>query len=85
MPRQWIETATRSSQLLNQNYGHTWWVNTVGTMWDGSPRDAFDAMGFGGNKCYVIPSRDLVVVRIADGPMPWNDTPFLRKIVEAML
>ena len=85
VPQEWLEIATCTSQTLNDRYGLTWWVNTHGSLWRSAPRDAFAAMGFAGNKCYVIPSLDLVVVRIADGPMPWNDEPFVRLIVESML
>lgn len=85
VPRLWMEVATRTSQSLNKNYGYTWWVNTHGTLWPGVPRDTFAAMGFKSNKCYVIPSLDLVVVRIGDGPWPWDEGPFLRKIVASVL
>ena len=85
VPAEWLRLATRSSQEIDDRYGYSWWVNTHGSMWDAAPRDAFAAMGFAGNKCYVIPSLDLVVVRIADGPMPWNDGPFIEKIIDAML
>ena len=85
VPREWIEIATRSSQEVDRRYGYTWWVNTHGLLWDTAPRDAFAAMGFAGNKCYVVPSLDLVVVRSADGPMPWDDGPFVRLVIEAMI
>jgi len=85
VPRSWIEMATQTSQSLNKNYGYTWWVNTYGTLWSGVPRDTFAAMGFKSNKCYIIPSKDLVVVRIGDGPWPWDEGPFLRRIVASVL
>jgi CubicO group peptidase (beta-lactamase class C family) len=84
VPRSWIESATRSSQALNPGYGLTWWVNTDGTTWPSLPRDAFAAMGYLGCKCYVVPSLDLVIVRIADGPWPWDDAPFLRMVIESL-
>ena len=83
--RSWMKMATRTSQSLNKNYGYTWWVNTHGTLWSGVPNDAFAAMGFKSNKCYVIPSLNLVVVRIGDGPWPWDEGPFLRRIVSSVL
>lgn len=84
VPRSWVESATRSSQSLNPGYGLTWWVNTDGTTWPSLPRDAFAAMGYLGCKCWVVPSLDLVVVRIADGPWPWDDAPFLSAIVASL-
>jgi len=85
VPRRWMEAATQTSQSLNKNYGYTWWVNTQGTLWQGVPSDTFAAMGFKSNKCYVIPSLDLVVVRIGDGPWPWDDSDLLRKVVASVL
>jgi CubicO group peptidase (beta-lactamase class C family) len=85
VPREWIELATRPSQSHNGDYGVTWWVNTHGSLWPGVPSDAFAAMGYLGNKCYVIPSLDLVVVRNGDGPWPWDDKPFLSLVVSSML
>jgi len=83
--RSWTEKATMTSQSLNRNYGLTWWANTQGTLWRGVPRDAFAAMGFNSNKCYVIRSLDLVVIRVGDGPWPWDDGEFLRRIVDSAL
>ena len=85
VPEPWMEIATRTSQSLNKNYGYTWWVNTYGSLWPGVPRDTFAAMGFKSNKCYVIPSLDLVIVRIGDGPWPWVEGPFLRRIVSSII
>jgi len=81
----WREKATQTSQPLNKDYGYTWWVNTQGTLWQGVPKDAFAAMGFNSNKCYVIPSLDLVVVRVGDGPWPWDDSGFLRRVIASAL
>jgi CubicO group peptidase (beta-lactamase class C family) len=81
----WIDCATRSSQSLNPHYGYTWWVNTSGTLWPGVPRDAFAAMGYMCNRCYVVPSLDLVVVRVASGPGAWDEGTLLQKIVAATI
>jgi CubicO group peptidase (beta-lactamase class C family) len=49
-------------------YGFNWWCN--GTKADGqrkfphAPEDMFWASGFNNNKCFVIPSWDMVVVRL---------------------
>ena len=85
VPRWWMEKATKTSQGLNKSYGYTWWVNTHGNEWKGTPRDTFAAMGYKSNKCYVIPSLDLVIVRVGDGPWPWNDNIFLKKSISSTL
>ena len=70
VPKWWIGLATKSSQNLNPSYGYTFWVNTDGKLWPGVPRDAFALMGYATNRCYVVPSLDLVVVRLGYGPTP---------------
>ena len=83
----WLELCTRTSQALNTAYGLTWWVNTHGT-WPGVPHDAFAAMGFNTNLCCVIPSLDLVVVRIGLGPTESTEViaaPFLAAVAQAVI
>jgi CubicO group peptidase (beta-lactamase class C family) len=85
IPPWWIDLATRSSQTLNPSYGFTWWVNTPRTLWPGLPADAFAAMGFMSNRCYVIPSLDLVVARVGSGPSCWDEGTFIQAVVDAII
>lgn len=85
VPEWWIDLAARSSQSLNPNYGFTWWVNTAGTRWPGLPTDTFAASGYRSNRCYVIPSLDLVVARTASGPAFWDETTLLPLVVSAIV
>lgn len=80
----WIELATQSSQPYNPDYGFTWWVNTRGTKWPGVPRDAFACSGFLSNRCYIVPSLDLVVARVGSGPSEWAET-LLAQVVNAVI
>ena len=70
VPKWWIDLATKSSQSLNPSYGYTFWVNTDGKLFPGVPKNAFAFMGYATNRCYVVPSLDLVVVRLGYGPTP---------------
>ena len=45
-------------------YGGMWWLNTTGN-WS-APSDAYYAAGAGGQTTLVIPSRDVVIVRLTD-------------------
>jgi CubicO group peptidase (beta-lactamase class C family) len=83
----WIEQATRSSQPYNRNYGLTWWLNSQG-LWPEVPRDAFAAMGYNCNLCCVVPSLDLVVVRLGQGPTEHTEiiaAPFLAAAAQAVI
>ena len=81
----WMSLATKTSQDLNPSYGYTWWVNTRGTQWPGLPTNAFALMGYRSNKCYIIPSLDLVVARVGSGPATWSEQGLIGSIVRAVI
>lgn len=68
VPTWWLDEATQSSQPYHPIYGLTWWLNYDGKLWQGTPGDAFAAMGYNTNLCCVIPSLDMVAVRVGNGP-----------------
>ncbi len=81
----WVEKATRPSQPFNPKYGYGFWVNSSGTLWPELPTDAFAMMGFRGNRCWVVPSLDLVVARTGTGPRLMDDMYFPSKLLDAVL
>lgn len=78
VPQAWVEKATRPSQALNKNYGYTWWVGA------GGRPDGFGARGLHANVLIVVPSLDLVVVRIGNGPIAWSEAGVIGKVVGAV-
>ncbi len=85
VPKWWVDLATRSSQEVNRKYGYTFWVNTDGSLWPSVPRDAFAFQGYGSNRCYVVPSLDLVVVRLGYAPPILPDGAILPGVAGAVL
>lgn len=74
-----IDEATNTSQNINLAYGYLWWLNGKSTyklpqtqfLFQGSlipnaPNDLFCALGKNDQKIYIVPSKDLVVIRIGD-------------------
>jgi hypothetical protein len=86
-----MELSTKASQGLNPSYGYTWWVNAGGARWPGIPADAFALSGYRSNRCYIIPSLDLVVARVGSGPPApdppsgWDEQRFITSIAAAIL
>lgn len=75
----YISAATSPSQKLNPSYGYLWWLNghklprkglrkTASSLIPSAPRDLFAAQGALGRKCYVVPSKQIVVTRLGDDP-----------------
>ncbi|MGZ3416046.1 MAG: serine hydrolase domain-containing protein, partial [Isosphaeraceae bacterium] len=81
VPEEWVKQSTQANQGENQAYGYFWWLLDYPDV----PNDAYEAMGFATKRIYVIPSLDIVAVRLGEGDDPaWNDDSFLKPIVEAV-
>ncbi|MBU23769.1 MAG: serine hydrolase [Acidobacteria bacterium] len=64
LPEGWVDAVTTPAPAWpDQNYGGLFWLNRGG-VWPDVPADAFWALGARGQHTVVIPSADLVVVRM---------------------
>ena len=80
----WVEQSTRPNNSRNQqDYGYQWWLNTD-NRWPDLPADAYAAQGNRQQSLMVIPSEDLVIVRLGwtSGRYPANER--FAEIVEAL-
>ena len=81
----YFNESTNSSQTINPSYGYLWWLNgkakymvpgaqTVfsGSLVPNAPTDMFAAMGAEDQRIYVIPSKNMVVVRMGNASDPAN-------------
>ncbi len=75
----YFNSATNTSQSINQAYGYLWWLNGKasyhlpqsqlqlnGSIIPHGPNDMFMALGKNDQKIYVIPSRKMVVIRMGN-------------------
>lgn len=58
----WVDYTTTPTNGSNELYGAHFWLNSGGVFKD-VPKDLFSANGFQGQHVFIIPSKDLVVVR----------------------
>ena len=76
---EFLNEATNSSQNINNAYGYLWWLNgkenyllpnnqteIKGSLIPNAPSDMFCALGKNDQKIYIIPSKDLVIVRMGE-------------------
>lgn len=90
LPEGWVDFSTSPVLLPTENpYGAQWWLNTdpTGTRMPSVPEDAFWASGNEGQQVVVLPSDDLVVVRLGltrgyDG-IDWGLEELLRGVLDA--
>jgi len=83
--QQWVDDSTIPSQVMNPFYGYLWWLNTDALMWPAVPDDAFAALGMNEKKIYVVPSLDIVAVRLGDADSNWSDNSFLGYVCASVL
>lgn len=84
IPPRWIQVSTRPSQSDNPFYGLLWWLNTGALDMPNVPADAYYAAGLGEKRIYVVPSQDLVVIRLGPGAGSWEDNAFLGPISQSV-
>ncbi len=83
----WVAQSTRPNNSGNQKaYGYQWWLNSGNARprWPDLPADAYAAQGNRQQSITVIPSENLVIVRLGwtSGSYPINDR--IAEIVEAL-
>lgn len=74
-----IEDATNTSQNINEAYGYLWWLNGKssfrlpqsqfefsGKLIPNAPNDMYCALGKNDQKIYIVPSKDLVIIRMGE-------------------
>lgn len=80
----WVDYITTPTIHSNGTYGAHFWLNAEGKYPD-VPRDLFSCNGFEGQHVFVIPSKDLVVVRTGLAEEPYFDANgVLSNIVKAV-
>lgn len=75
----YVSDMTKPSQTLNPSYGYLWWLNGQGSymlprlqlqfqtdLVPTAPTDMYAALGKNDQKIYVVPSMDLVVIRMGE-------------------
>ena len=84
----WVRQSLTAARPSVPWYGFQWWL---APSFSSDPRysvpgDAFAAQGLYHQKILVVPSRDLVVVRVGtdEGESTWSDTEFLGRVLSSI-
>ena len=75
-----ISTPTKTDP--RQRYGGLFWVNVGGAFPD-LPRDAYTPAGWMGQNTMIIPSLDMIVVRL--GPSPGRSNQYLNRVIGGII
>lgn len=79
----WAKYVATPTNTSNGIYGGHFWLNVKGQMPD-VPKDTYSCNGYQGQRVYIIPSKDLVIVRMGlkEGP-EFDFNGFLKGILES--
>jgi CubicO group peptidase (beta-lactamase class C family) len=79
--QQFYQDMVNPSQSINESYGYLWWLNgknsymvpgaqikIPGSIQPNAPNDMFSALGKNGQFINVIPSQNIVLIRMGDNP-----------------
>ncbi|MGB5434813.1 MAG: serine hydrolase [Maribacter sp.] len=80
----WVDYITKPTLHSDGTYGAHFWLNAEGKFPD-VPKDLYSANGYQGQYVFIIPSKDLVVVRTGLAESPEFDVNhFLSEIIKAL-
>jgi len=68
LPEGWVDYTTTPTPPSNGLYGAHFWLNTGGSTYPELPEDLYECRGWLGQRVNIIPSRNLVVVRLGYNP-----------------
>jgi len=83
-PEWWAEYTATSSSAADGSYGAQFWLHNEEEFPD-VPKDLYFADGFQGQRVFIIPSKELVVVQLGEsnrGAISYNE--LLRDIVNSV-
>ncbi len=82
--KSWVNYSKTPTNGSNGEYGAQFWLN-AGGVYPNVPKDLFSCNGYQGQHVFIIPSKDLVVVRfgLAENPI-FNVDEFLSGIIGAI-
>lgn len=84
IPAAAIAEMTTPSQPHNRAYGLGWWTNGADAYVPGLPSDLIALSGFRFNRCYIVPSLDLIVARVGTGPVVAGDHTLIKSVIAAI-
>ncbi|RMG26987.1 MAG: class C beta-lactamase-related serine hydrolase [Bacteroidetes bacterium] len=70
LPEGWVAYSRRPARKSQGRYGAHFWLNQGGQALPHCPRDAFMCDGFNGQHVIIIPSRQVVIVKMGLNPFP---------------
>jgi len=82
LPKGWVNYTRTPAEASKGEYGAQFWLNRSKKLPD-VPEDMFSSNGHRGQRVYIIPSRNFIVVRLGFSEEGFNHNDFLKGILAA--
>jgi CubicO group peptidase (beta-lactamase class C family) len=80
--KNWVSYTTTPAKTANGKYGAQFWLNRSKELPD-VPEDMYACQGHRGQRIFIIPSRQLVVVRLGFSEVHFDHNQFLNEILKS--
>ncbi len=80
LPEGWVNYTTSPAKGSGDRYGAFFWLNKSKTLRD-VPEDAYYCDGFKGQRIFIIPSKQLVIVRLGFSSKEFNFNRFVASVI----
>ena len=80
LPEGWVDYSKTVVDGSKGKYGAQFWLNQNGVQYPDAPHDMIIADGFLGQYVFVIPSYDVVIVRMGTGQAGFDENMFLKNV-----
>lgn len=84
LPKGWVSYTTTPAEAAKGGYGAQFWLNRSSELPD-VPEDMFSCKGHRGQRIFIVPSRQMVVVRLGFAEDQFNHNTFLSSILKSFV
>jgi CubicO group peptidase (beta-lactamase class C family) len=84
LPKPFFDQVARENPV-NPRYVNGFWKNHDRRLILGAPEDTYYMNGFRSNRCYIIPSLDLVISRCGTGPAQWHEGKMIEEVLASIV
>ena len=82
LPKDWVIYSTTPAKASNGTYGAQFWLNRSKGL-PNVPEDMYACQGHRGQRIFIIPSKQIVVVRLGFGEVNFDHNQFLSEILKS--
>lgn len=84
LPEQWIDYTTANAKGSEGKYGAHFWLNLNGVDFPNAPHDMFYAAGHQGQYVFIIPSKNIVIVRMGTDDLNFDANSFVKEVLASI-